>query len=369
MRPPPSLVAPLSGPPGAERRAARRGSRAPGAARRRRRSPRSRARRPADAAFPGDDGRIAAESAGGWARGAAQRRPAGRAAAPARPARAGARRSRRAASGSPSSAAAGVWAADAGGAHARPVTTGRDPAWSPGGDELVVVGGRRGSRDLYRVRADGSARQRLTFRAGDEGEPAWSALRRDRLRAAPSAGRGGAPRPRPRRAGPCAACRRRAPTTARRRGRPTAAGSPSRAPSPAAARSTSWTRTREPRAPGSTLRPAAPGARGAGAGVPAASPARRSTRARPPGPPAGAGSSSRQARAGAAGSTSSPRTGPEARARSARATRGLRAPDWQPGGLPPVIAAAGDVACDPAAPEFAGRRSTAATRARPPTCC
>ena len=40
------------------------------------------------------------------------------------------------------------------------------------------------------------------------------------------------------------------------------------------------------------------------------------------------------------------------------ATRGLRAHDWQPAGLPPVIAAAGDVACDPAAPEFAGGAGT-----------
>jgi Tol biopolymer transport system component/putative intracellular protease/amidase len=52
--------------------------------------------------------------------------------------------------------------------------TGTDPAWSPDSEWLAYVEWCGEEADLYRVRADGSGRRRLTRSAGHEYTPAWS---------------------------------------------------------------------------------------------------------------------------------------------------------------------------------------------------
>jgi hypothetical protein len=65
----------------------------------------------------------------------------------------------------------------------RQVTTGppaaRTPAWSPAGDALAFAGGSGASQDIYRAGADGTDVRRLTFGRADEEAPAWST--RDRI--------------------------------------------------------------------------------------------------------------------------------------------------------------------------------------------
>lgn len=76
-----------------------------------------------------------------------------------------------------------VWAMYEDGSSPRQVTAGPDPdgapAWSPRGDAIAFARGPRGARDVFRVRADGAAPQRLTFRPADDHSPAWSST--DRL--------------------------------------------------------------------------------------------------------------------------------------------------------------------------------------------
>ena len=217
--------------------------------------------------------------------------------------------------------------AGASGAGARVVTAGRQPAWSPAGDSLVFVAGRRGGRDLYRIRADGSARQRLTFRPGDEGEPAWSALG---AIAFTRAGRIHVLDP--------------ASWTLRRlsRGR---AGDAAPAWSPDGRR-LAFTRGPRGRRALYVMDDDARGLRRLAAPALDAGPPAWSPRGRrivfAAGPRGG-----RRLHVLRADGRGAPRP-------LARATRDLRVPDWQPAGLPPVVAAAGDVACDPTALEFAG---------------
>ena len=47
--------------------------------------------------------------------------------------------------------------------------------WSPAGDAVVFARGAPGRRDIYTVRADGSGVRRLTFSARDDVSPSWSA--------------------------------------------------------------------------------------------------------------------------------------------------------------------------------------------------
>jgi Tol biopolymer transport system component len=54
-----------------------------------------------------------------------------------------------------------------------------DPAWSPRGDALVYTSGPRGARDIFTVGADGVGLRRLTAQSLDEEAPVWSA--RDRI--------------------------------------------------------------------------------------------------------------------------------------------------------------------------------------------
>lgn len=71
-----------------------------------------------------------------------------------------------------------IWAMDADGADQRQITTGlvpsADPAWSPDGARLVLTTGTAGARDIYRIDAAGSGLRRLTRSPADETAPAWS---------------------------------------------------------------------------------------------------------------------------------------------------------------------------------------------------
>ncbi len=75
--------------------------------------------------------------------------------------------------------AGNLWTVYDRGSGLRSATTGPegdgDPAFSGQGDALVFTRGPRGARDLYRVAIDGTRLQRLTYRAADDYEPAWSA--------------------------------------------------------------------------------------------------------------------------------------------------------------------------------------------------
>jgi acid phosphatase type 7 len=71
-----------------------------------------------------------------------------------------------------------VWVTYLDGTGSRTLTSG--PAdgmaqWGPTGEQVVFARGRRGHRDLYRVAADGSDLRRLTFSRGDDHSPSWSA--------------------------------------------------------------------------------------------------------------------------------------------------------------------------------------------------
>jgi Tol biopolymer transport system component len=71
-----------------------------------------------------------------------------------------------------------LWISLLAGGNPLPLATGvkpsREPAWSPAGDRIAFAGGRRGARDLFSIEADGSGLSQLTFAAADEYAPAWS---------------------------------------------------------------------------------------------------------------------------------------------------------------------------------------------------
>ena len=71
-----------------------------------------------------------------------------------------------------------IWVVNADGSDPRRVTPAglqaRHPAWSPDGSALAFAGGRAGRRDIYRIGLDGNGLRRITFAAADEREPAWS---------------------------------------------------------------------------------------------------------------------------------------------------------------------------------------------------
>src|SRR5215210_1471168 len=70
-----------------------------------------------------------------------------------------------------------IWFTYEDGTSTHQVTVGpepsRDPSWSPEGDELAFTRGYAGDRDLYAVRADGSGVRRLTSGRPDDEAPAW----------------------------------------------------------------------------------------------------------------------------------------------------------------------------------------------------
>lgn len=74
-------------------------------------------------------------------------------------------------------ASGGIWVMQADGTAQRRLTSGyrdTDPAWAPLGDRLVFASGSPGGRDLFTVGLDGNGLRRLTSRDDDEEQPAWS---------------------------------------------------------------------------------------------------------------------------------------------------------------------------------------------------
>ena len=70
-----------------------------------------------------------------------------------------------------------IWLSYLDGTGLRRLTTGPtdgDPDWSPEGEQIVFTRGAPGARDIYRINADGTGLRQLTFHAGDETAPAWS---------------------------------------------------------------------------------------------------------------------------------------------------------------------------------------------------
>jgi dipeptidyl aminopeptidase/acylaminoacyl peptidase len=77
-----------------------------------------------------------------------------------------------------------IWVMQADGRMARQITSSYlasdgDPAWSPRGDAIVFSSGPSGARDIFTVGADGDGLRRLTAQTVDEQAPAWSG--RDRI--------------------------------------------------------------------------------------------------------------------------------------------------------------------------------------------
>jgi hypothetical protein len=76
-----------------------------------------------------------------------------------------------------------IWVMQADGTMPRQVTQSyfggsEQPAWSPLGDALAYVDGPSGGRDIFVVGTDGVGTRRLTASSGDEAAPAWSAKNR-----------------------------------------------------------------------------------------------------------------------------------------------------------------------------------------------
>ena len=70
-----------------------------------------------------------------------------------------------------------IWVTYLDGTGLRQLTSGPgdgEPAWSPEGDAVLFARGPVGSRDLYTIVADGSGLRRLTRRATDDHSPDWS---------------------------------------------------------------------------------------------------------------------------------------------------------------------------------------------------
>ena len=70
-----------------------------------------------------------------------------------------------------------LWIMYVDGTGLRQLTSGPADAmgqWSPSGAAVVFARGRRGRRDIYRVAADGTGLARLTFSARDDHSPSWS---------------------------------------------------------------------------------------------------------------------------------------------------------------------------------------------------
>lgn len=72
----------------------------------------------------------------------------------------------------------GVWILNADGSGARPLTApelvGSHPTWAPGGARLAYAAGPQGARTIHVIGADGNDDRPLTFGPADQQDPAWS---------------------------------------------------------------------------------------------------------------------------------------------------------------------------------------------------
>jgi Tol biopolymer transport system component len=70
-----------------------------------------------------------------------------------------------------------LWVAYLDGTGLRQLTSGPSDGmaqWSPDGDDVVFARGGRGGRDVYRIVADGTGLRRLTYSVSDDHSPSWS---------------------------------------------------------------------------------------------------------------------------------------------------------------------------------------------------
>jgi acid phosphatase type 7 len=136
----------------------------------------------AEAAYPGANGSIVYETRTSAAKGVLySRAPGSRRATPVRAVR-GARDAVFSPQGRRIALAArgSLWVMQADGKDLRSLSGGRriparEPTWSPAGDELAFAGGPRGRRDIFRIGAAGGAPVRMASSRADERSPAWSA--------------------------------------------------------------------------------------------------------------------------------------------------------------------------------------------------
>ena len=235
-----------------------------------------------------------------------------------------------------------IWVVDVDGSDPRRVTPAglraRNPAWSPDGASLAFAGGRAGRRDIYRIDLDGRNLARVTFARADEHEPAWSSRNRIAF------------------------------VRHRRRGDGdiytiTPAGNPPRRVT--RGRGDDATPVWSPGGTRIAFRRGRPGRRRLFVVKPTGRRLRRLTSARrgvtgpawsPDGGRIAFGMGRRGHRALAV-----IRTNGRGLRRLVRGSADIRSIGWQPRGVDPVVAAAGDVACDPGAASFRGGAGTSAS--------
>ena len=237
--------------------------------------------------------------------------------------------------------ASAVWVSYLDGTGSRQLTTGptdASPDWSPAGEDLVFVRGARRARDLYVIRADGTGMRRLTTSSRDDDAPSWS--RRDQIAFSRRGARDTDLYVVP--AGGGRAFR----LTRSRLDDLTPSWSPT-------GRTLVFSRGRPGRRDLYVIRADGKGAR-------------RLTRvpgdeSHPAFSPDGSRIAFVHRRAGRQRVYIAKPKGPAVRrlpSRSLRVRRitaassAAREPDWQPAGFPPLVAAAGDIACDPESPYF-----------------
>jgi acid phosphatase type 7 len=241
-----------------------------------------------------------------------------------------------------------VWTMFAEGSGARPLTSGPvpsgSPSWSPRGDAIALARGPSGARDVYAIGADGNGLRQLTTDPGDDHSAAWSA--RDQI-AFVRRTRRDLDRPHRGRADDDVYVMS-ADGTRQRRLTHSALDDRSPAWSPDGRR-IAFTR-------GAGARHDVYVMTSAGHGV------RRLTRrgdvASPAWSPNGRWIVFSAGRSGHAALYVMRSRGGRAR-RITPTSADARFADWQPTGADPVVAAAGDVACDPADPSFLGGVGTA----------
>ena len=87
-----------------------------------------------------------------------------------------------------------IWTVYEDGTAPTRLTTGphdREPRWSPAGDAVVFARGRAGRRDIYIAPADGTSPRRLSFSRSDDHSPTWSTRGRIAFVRGPRGHRGG----------------------------------------------------------------------------------------------------------------------------------------------------------------------------------